>query len=426
MGNPTGVKPLLGDIKYGQNSPYNAYFPKEKYQGKDSTCLVGCGPVALAEVLAYYKYPEKPVGKGMLNLAGGKQMEVNMKDAPFSWDGSKKAMAALMLCSAASVNAELGAEGTSSQLIDFKPALMNNWEFSAKSSYLVKEPDMTMIKMVYDDLNAKRPVIVADAAHIFVIDGYDQDYLHLNLGWNGYCNGYYRAIIIESDNKRQLPFDELLAGIQPKGENEEYAVAIKLSKPGTLEKELGKLKDGRSPEEITSLKLSGKINGWDLAIVRRLAGAATDGKFDAKHGVLTDLDLSDATLTHGGCYVTRSASKMTFSGQLNGVPYRYDMARLTSEQWMEMQSMGLSQGPTWLIKPAPDGGFQVSWYEENDTIGPYMFSDCQNLRNIILPKNIKEVMGNAFSGSKALQSVTGLPKKVADDAFENSSLKGKL
>lgn len=425
MENPAGVKPLLGDINYGQNSPYNAFFPKEKYQGKDSTCLVGCGPVALASVLSYYKYPEKPVGKGMLILSG-KQMEVNMKDAPFSWDGSKKALAALMLCSAASVNSEIGATGTSSELIDFKPALMNNWGFSAKCSYLVKEPDMTMIQMVYDDLNAMRPVIVADAAHIFVIDGYDQDYLHLNLGWGGYCNGYYRAMIIQSDNKRQLPFDELLAGIAPKGEDEEYAVAIKLSKPATLEKELAKLKDGRAPEEITSLKLSGKINGWDLAVVRRLAGAATDGKYDAKHGSLTELDLSEATLTHGGCYVTRSASKMTFSGQLNGVPYRYDMARLTSEQWMEMQAMGLSQGPTWLIKPAPDGGFQVSWYEENDTIGPYMFSDCQNLRSIILPKNVKEVMGNAFSGSRALQSVTGLPAKVAPDAFENSSLKGKL
>lgn len=425
MENPAGVKPLLGDINYGQNSPYNAFFPKEKYQGKDSTCLVGCGPVALASVLSYYKYPEKPVGKGMLNLSG-KQMEVNMKDAPFSWDGSKKAIAALMLCSAASVNSEIGATGTSSELIDFKPALMNNWGFSAKCSYLVKEPDMTMIQMVYDDLNAKRPVIVADAAHIFVIDGYDQDYLHLNLGWGGYCNGYYRALIIQSDSKRQLPFDELLAGIAPKGEDEEYAVAIKLSKPATLEKELAKLKDGRAPEEITKLKLSGKINGWDLAVVRRLAGAATDGKYDAKHGSLTELDLSEATLTHGGCYVTRSASKMTFSGQLNGVPYRYDMARLTSEQWMEMQAMGLSQGPTWLIKPAPDGGFQVSWYEENDTIGPYMFSDCQNLRSIILPKNVKEVMGNAFSGSRALQSVTGLPVKVAPDAFENSSLKGKL
>lgn len=425
MDNPAGVKPLLGDIKYGQNGPYNAFFPKEKYQGKDSTCLVGCGPVALASVLTYYKYPEKPVGKGMLTLSG-KQMEVNMKDAPFSWDGSKKALAALMLCSAASVNSEIGAAGTSSQLIDFKPALMNNWGFSAKCSYLVKEPDMTMIKMVYDDLNAKRPVIVADAAHIFVIDGYDQDFLHLDLGWGGYCNGYYRAMIIQSDSARQLPFDELLAGIAPKGENEEYAVSIKLSKPATLEKELAKLKDGRAPEEITSLKLSGKINGWDIAVVRRLAGAATDGKYDARHGSLTELDLSDATLTHGGCYVTRSASKMTFSGSMNGVPYRYDMARITSEQWMEMQAMGLAQGATWLIQPASDGGFQVSWYEENDTIGPYMFSDCQNLRNIILPKNVKEVMGNAFSGSRALQSVSGLPRNVAPDAFENSSLKGKL
>ena len=428
MGNPVGVKPLLGDINYGQTGPYNAYFPKEKYGDKDSTCLVGCGPVALAEVLSYYKYPEKPVGKGTLKLSGGKSMEVNMKDAPFSWDGSKKAVAALMLCAAASVNAEIAPDGTSSQLVDFKPALMTNWGFSTKCSYLVKEPDKTMIKMVYDDLNAKRPVIVADASHIFVIDGYDQDFLHLNLGWGGYCNGYYRAIIVESDKKRQLPFDELLAGIAPKGDNEEYEVAVKLSKPATFEKELEKVlaKDGRRKEEITSLKLSGKINGWDIAIVRQMAGAMVDGKYDASHGILTDLDLSEATLTHGGCYVTRSASKMTFSGQLNGVPYRYDMARLTSQQWLEMQSMGLSQGPTWLIKPAPGGGFEVSWYEENDTIGPYMFSDCQNLRNVILPKNIKEVSGNAFSGCRALQSVTGLPVKVAPDAFENSSLKGKL
>ena len=428
MDKPTGVKPLLGDIKYGQTSPYNAFFPKEKYNDKDSTCLVGCGPVALAEVLAYNKFPEKPVGTGLLKMAGGKEMEVNMKDAPFSWDGSKKAMAALMLCSAASLNAELGATGTSTSLIDFKPALMNNWGYSPKCTYVLNLPDMTMIKMVYDDLNQDRPVIVADASHIFVIDGYDADFLHLNLGWSGYCNGYYRALVVQSDSRRQLPFDELLTGIQPNSEEHEYAVSIKLSKPGTLEKEFAKLKDkdGRPKEEITSLKLSGKINGWDIAIVRQLAGAMTDGKFNEGHGILSELDLSEATLTHGGCYVTRSASKMTFSGSLNGQPYRYDMSKITSQQWMEMQSMGLAQGPTWLIQPASDGGFKVSWYEENDTIGPYMFSDCQNLRNVILPKNIKEVMGNAFSGCRALQSVSGLPRNVASDAFENSSLKGKL
>ena len=348
-----------------------------------------------------------------------------MKDAPFSWDGSKKALAALMLCSAASLNAHLSPSGTASSLIDFKPALMTNWAFSPKCTYMVKQPDMTVVETIYADLNEGRPVIAADAEHIFVIDGYDADYLHFNLGWEGYCNGYYRAIVVQSEKQRQLPFDEILARITPKGADEEFAVSIKLSKPATLEKELEKLKDGRKKEEITSLKLSGKINGWDIAVVRRLAGADPDGKLNGP-GSLVDLDLSEAVLTHGGAYVTQSASKMVFSGTLNGAPYRYDMAKITQAEWNQMQSLGLAQGATWLIQPADGGGFKVTWYEENDTIGPYMFSECQNLRSIILPQTTKEVLGNAFSGCRALRSVTGLPRKVDKTAFENSALEGKF
>lgn len=429
MDHPTGVKPLLGDMKYGQRSPYNAFFPKGKYLDRDSTCLVGCGPVALAQVLAFNKYPSAPVGKGFLNQVGGTQMEVQMKDAPFSWDGSKKAMAALMLCSAASLNAKISPSGTESALVDFKSALINNWGYSPKCTYMVKQPDMTMVEAIYADLNAGRPVIAADSDHIFVIDGYDNDFLHLNLGWEGYCNGYYRAIVVQSEKARQLPFDELLTRIVPKGENEEYAVSIKLSKPATLEKELEKLKDGRTKEEITRLKLSGKINGWDIAVVRRLAGADPEGKLDDA-GSLMELDLSEAVLTHGGLYVKQSANKMVFSGTVNNngmpMPYRYDMAKITQAEWAQMQSLGLAQGATWLIQPAEGGGFTVSWYEENDTIGPYMFSDCQNLRTVILPTSIKEVQGSVFSGCRALRSVTGLPRKVAKDAFENSALEGKF
>ena len=91
-----------------------------------------------------------------------------------------------------------------------------------------------------------------------------------------------------------------------------------------------------------------------------------------------------------------------------------------------MQSMGLTQGSTWSIQPAEGGGFIVNWYEENDTIGPYMFSDCQTLRSIILPKTVKEVMGNAFAGSRAIQTISGLPRKIAKDAFDNSSLEGRV
>ena len=420
MDQPTGVKPLLGDINYGQTSPYNAFFPKGKFEGRDSTCLVGCGPVALAQVLAYNKYPARPEGRGFLNAPDGKQMVVQMKDAPFSWDGSKTAMAALMLTSAASVKAKISPAGTESSLADFKNALINNWGYSPKCEYLVKQPDLKMLEKVYADLKAGRPVIAADAAHVFVIDGFDNDFLHLNLGWEGYCNGYYRIIVVQSDKRLQLPFSEIMTGIRPIGQDEEYEVSIKLSKPATLEKELLKLKDGRKMEDITSIKLSGKINGWDIALLRKLAGA--DPSFN---GSLMDIDLTDAVLTHGGCYAVRDASKMVFSGS-SPTPYRFDMAHLTQQEWSQMQSMGLTQGSTWSIQPAEGGGFIVNWYEENDTIGPYMFSDCQTLRSIILPKTVKEVMGNAFAGSRAIQTISGLPRKIAKDAFDNSSLEGRV
>lgn len=431
--HPAGVKPLLGDINYGQSYPYNAFFPKGKYMDKDSTCLVGCGPVALAQVLAKHKYPEKPEGKGYLDPIGSRQIMVQMKDAPFSWDGSKSATAALMLCSAASVRAKISPTETESSLIDFKGALINNWGYSVKCNYSVNEADMSMLEKVYADLNQGLPLIAADASHIFVIDGYDGSFLHFNLGWEGYCNGYYRVIVLPSEKRQQLPFNELLSGIKPMTREESFEVSLKMSKPGTIEKELtkelAKMKETRRIEDITSLKLSGKVNGLDIAYIRKLLGGNPDVKPEDR-GSLMDVDLSEVSLTHGGCYVVRDASKMVFSGTVmnNGtpMPYRYDMARITPQEWNQMQALGLASGTTWLIQPAPEGGFIVNWYEEIDIIGPYMFADCQNLRNIVLPKTTKEIMGGAFSGCRALQSITGLPRKIAKDAFDNSSLEGKV
>lgn len=53
------------------------------------------------------------------------------------------------------------------------------------------------------------------SSHIFVCDGYNQDFLHYNFGWEGDCNGWYRAIVIPSMNDSQLPFTSMIAGISP-------------------------------------------------------------------------------------------------------------------------------------------------------------------------------------------------------------------
>lgn len=47
-------EPLLGEIKYNQTSPYNDMCPT--YNGSET--YLGCGPTAMAEIMAYYKYPQ--------------------------------------------------------------------------------------------------------------------------------------------------------------------------------------------------------------------------------------------------------------------------------------------------------------------------------------------------------------------------------
>ena len=436
--HPEGIQPLLGSINYGQRKPFNDYFPKERINDKDTSCLAGCGPVALAEVLAFHKSAVTPFGKGFLKTESGRRYDIAMKDYPFSWAESDSSLAAFMICAAASVKSEVTPYGSSSSLINFKPALLNNWGYSPLCTYVPKLQDMNMLQLVYSDLDAGLPVIAADHAHIFVIDGYYKDFLHLNLGWNGYCNGYYRAMVIPSDRRRQLPFNELLVGIRPGNPDNGLSISVKVKKPGKLKEAIAKalrpkfmdrlLKKNktRSSDEITSLKVSGKINGEDISIIRQMAGAVPYGRYEEGHGSLMELDLSEASICKGGCYATINAGKMTFSGAVthNGVttPYRYDMSNLGPHQWAEMQALGLTKGPSWIIQPDGSGSHSVSWFAESKTVGPHMFENCQNLRNIVLPKNTVEIMSNAFFGCRTLQSVLPLPAKVAENAFENSGI----
>lgn len=425
-----GVAPLLDkSLNFGQHGPYNKLFPKEPVKGRDSTCLVGCGPVALAQILAFHRSDSHPSGSGTLRaMESGKEYDIPLPE--FSWSGKEDDISALMLASAASVGAEIDPRGTSSSLVNFKGALINHWSYSPQCTYVPKRKDLDMLSMIYSELDEGRPVIVADAAHIFVCDGYFEDFLHLNLGWNGYCNGYYRAIVITSDPRRQLAFNEILVGMRPIGESENLALSVKVKKVSTLQaaiqKEMKKKKNrGR---EIVSLKVSGKINGKDIAVLRKMAGAIPYGRYDEGHGSLMDIDLSDATIIGGGYYATLSAGKMIFSGTVptpsgQVVPYRYDMSHLGPGQWEEMQGLGIAQGSSWVIQPDGAGGFSVSWKAVDATIGPHMFEDCQNLRSIVLPKNIQEVGANAFFGCRALTRVVGLPENTAENAFENTRLR---
>lgn len=427
--NPDGVAPLLHGIEYGQSGPYNLYFPKERFAGKDSSCLVGCGPVALAQILSLHKSAVRPSGKNIISLKSGKEYLADLSDYPFSWQNmDRRDTASLMFASAVSVGADMSPTATSSSLRDFKSALICNWDYSPQVKLVKEHYDFANLALIYKELDEGRPVIVADDSHIFVCDGYYRDFLHYNLGWKGYCNGYYRAIVIPSAEERQLPFDELLIGVRPKDKAQRIQKTVGLKEPGTLEEKL----PAGIRENITSLKICGPINGEDIKFIRQMAGAIYLNYYDEWIGSLTELDLSEAVIVGGGDYLIESADGYYMSGRavINGVmtDYRYEFPEVSQRQWKEICAAGLAERESYSFRIGTDGRYYVVYHSREDMIGGSMFKGCHNLRHVVLPKYDVSSGDRVFYDCPSLETVrlNGAMGDIDDSDFNRSDRLEKI
>ena len=372
--SPEGVKPLLGDIEYGQNGIYNRSFPRMQHDGRDSLCKAGCGAVALAQILTMYRHEVQPSGIVSYSMASGSRHEADLADYKINWGNMQESdTTSLLFAAAASVGSEMSPVSTSSYLRKVRHALITNWGYSSRAEYLQNDDDSTSLIRIYDELDNGRPVILSGSNHMFVCDGYNHDFLHYNFGWEGYCNGWYRTMIVPQMHDGQLPFDAMVAGIMPDGvSKQEYLYKeVTVSKAGTLTQILS------DPEKygLKSLKVSGYINGDDIAVLRKMCGGEDSGSQDKWIGCLESLDLSEANIVSGGVY---------FTELLDG----------------------------YVIRP-----FEAY----KDVIGEFMFCECFTLRHISLPRSARIVENFAFLGCRALRTVdfNGTEGKIYPKAFQN-------
>ncbi len=392
------VNPLLGEIAYSQDGEYAKGFPRSKYRGRDSTCLAGCGAVALAQILRYYGPAVRPCGKGKLSMDGVLPIPVDMHE--IDWDNLK--VNELMYLSAASVQTHLSPVNSATSMFWFRHALVGNWGFSPECRYLQERPLGDIVKLVCADLDAGRPVILGGEEHTFVCDGYKNGFLHFNFGWKGHCNGWYRL-------PEGFSLPECLTAMRPMRPEENKDLEVTLKKAGTLAAAI--------PEglclQITRLKVSGKIQGEDIALIRRMA---TEGK-------LTDLDLSDARIVGNGIlrphpYAERDAAGMTFTshyrnlifGDIPGTEEEWRIDTITDAQWREMSLRGLTRGSDWSLVRDKDG-VRIRYFTRTDVIGTAMFADCENLLSLRLPKTIIGIEEDAFWKCSCLEHLY-LPKEI--------------
>lgn len=260
----TPVAPLL-KTQWGQGAPFNGKCPSN---GKKTT-LAGCVPVALAQVLNYYRSDHK--GTGQLYYSHQEaEMEYNIDYTNVSYDwgnmlntyeegkysqAQADAVAKLMVECGVASKAKYDYNATSANTpfvalnkyygfdcmlvdrdIDDSPALMTHNHYRVST--------MKWMKLIQNELEQGRPIIYSGSdlnhgnylvkpvsSHCFVIDGIDaQNYVHCNWGWYGFDDGYYDVALL---NPASMEFNyengyrcthEMIIGIKPRNGDYEEAV----------------------------------------------------------------------------------------------------------------------------------------------------------------------------------------------------------
>lgn len=211
------IEPLLGDIAWNQETPYNKMCPK--YKGSELS-VTGCIATAMAQVMMYYKYPIELKADIPAYTTATNKLKVNAisKGEKYDWDNmlptytegeynttQADAVAKLMFHCGAAVQMDYG---------DSSGALVRPEDMSTYFGYdadLLQEVYRSVYtlaewkKILDRELEAKRPILYGgvrsyERGHQFVCDGSDGEGLyHINWGWSGDSDGYFDITLLDPD-----------------------------------------------------------------------------------------------------------------------------------------------------------------------------------------------------------------------------------
>ena len=216
----SAVAPLLGNIEWDQTSPYNNMCPR---YDSVHVAATGCVATAMAQVMAYYKYPMqlKADIPGYVNRWNGIPMEIptiTREEGVYDWDNmlpkynkeanatqqQKDAVAKLMYHCGAAVQMNYGPESAAAVSAT---KLAKYFGYDADLMMDLSRSSFTLDKwmqIIDTELAAGRPVLyggqASDGGHQFICDGIDGEGLyHINWGWSGSQNGYFDLSLLNPE-----------------------------------------------------------------------------------------------------------------------------------------------------------------------------------------------------------------------------------
>lgn len=210
------VAPLLGDRMWNQNAPFNNLCPMD---GTKQT-VTGCVATALAQVFAYWRFPEALMADIPAYTTYTKRLKVPAitSGEPYEWDRmldiyrdghysqeEADAVAKLMLHCGAALQMDYTSSSSAANI--FLAKLTKYFGYDAETMQELERDHYSLeewMDLLDAELQAKRPVLYrgssSTSGHQFVCDGSDGDGLyHINWGWGGYQDGYFDITLLNPD-----------------------------------------------------------------------------------------------------------------------------------------------------------------------------------------------------------------------------------
>ena len=407
---PEDVKPLIL-TRWGQHHPFNLLCPKtESTKGEATNMLAGCGPVAMAQMVNYHRYPST-------SPDGTYEYEWDLMFPTLTAVLRKEeivAVAKLISDCGVSSLTEYGAEASGTSLSRMMGALKRLFHYSndmsiyERSQFATPERDSLFRQLIFSELKAGRPVFYRGYnekekdGHLFIIDGCKKQKVHVNMGWAGNRDGYYDLDDLSGYSQQQW----LLVDV---ADSNYHALAkdIAMNEPGTLA-------DALSRQELLTtrhLKLSGKMDERDFSTLREMLRTGLLRTIDMEEielETLPDSAFYECTyLSHFVAPRTLQRTGDAAFGRCRNLNY------VVFHEGLKAVSNAAFSGCTNLLA--------VKLPETVTYIGYNAFTSCQALLSVQLPEGVERIGNYAFSYCNHLYSIS-LPKTLSrfgNEVFKN-------
>lgn len=368
---PEEVKPLI-KTQWGQHYPFNLLCPEtDNNNGENTYKLAGCGPVAMAQVVNYHRYPSmSPDGKYEYDWS---QMFHSLT-SNVQKEGIVAVAKLISDCGVSSFT-EYGDERSSTSLSYIMGAMKRLFGYSNymsiynRSDFETPKRDSLYRQLIFSELKAGRPVLYRGTnekgeGHLFIIDGCKKGKVHVNMGWGGNDNGYYELSDLRGYGQQHWMLVDV-ADNSYQAETKE----VTINEAGTLVKLL-------TPEErLTTrhIKLKGRMNGIDFFTLREMS----------KKGLLRTVDMEQVEMealpdtAFSDCYY------------LSHFVAPRTLKRIGNRSFFRCRNLNYAV-----------------FHDGLQEVGNAAFSGCENLLAVRLPSTTTKIGYNAYTSCNSLLSVT--------------------